>query len=103
MPDDVLSRLLNVLGSFRLPLTRPGFANFLVIAVGWIQSYGVHAVTEALVVTGVAGKRHHEAFHRFFSRGTWDPDAMASLGNNLLMMCIEWCSVLRGIDKAITV
>ena len=27
----------------------------------------------------------------------------ASLGNNLLMMCIEWCSVLRGIDKAITV
>jgi hypothetical protein len=76
MPDDVLSRLLNVLGSFRLPLTRPGFANFLVIAVGWIQSYGVHAVTEALVVTGVAGKRHHEAFHRFFSRGTWDPDAM---------------------------
>ncbi len=76
MPDDVLARLLDVLGSFRLPLTRPGFANFLVIAVGWIQSYGVHAVTEALVVTGVAGKRHHEAFHRFFSRGTWDPDAM---------------------------
>jgi len=76
MPDDVLARLLDVLGCFRLPLTRPGFANFLVIAVGWIQTYGVHAVTETLVVTGVAGKRHHEAYHRFFSRGTWDPDAM---------------------------
>lgn len=76
MPDDVLTRLLDVFGVFRLPLTRPGFTNFLIVAVGWIQSYGVHAVTEALVVTGVAGKRHHEAFHRFFSRGTWDPDAM---------------------------
>jgi hypothetical protein len=76
MPNDVLSSLLDVLEAFRRPLTRPGFANFLVIAVGWIQSYGIHAVTEALVVTGVAGKRHHEAFHRFFSRGTWDPDEM---------------------------
>ncbi len=76
MPNDVLARLIDVLGCFRLPLTRPGFANFLVIAVGWIQTYGMHAVTEALVVTGVAGKRHHEAYHRFFSRGTWDPDAM---------------------------
>ena len=26
--------------------------------MGWIQTYGTHAVTEALVVTGVAGKRH---------------------------------------------
>lgn len=76
MPDDVLAKLLDVLSAFRLPLTRPGFTNFLVVAVGWIQSYGVHAVTEALVVTGVAGKRHHEAFHRFFSRGTWEPDDM---------------------------
>ena len=27
-------------------------------------------------MTGVAGKRHHEAFHRFFSRGSWQPDRM---------------------------
>jgi hypothetical protein len=26
------------------------------------------------VVTGVSGRRHHEAFHRFFSRGSWNPD-----------------------------
>ena len=58
------------------PLTRPGFANFLVIAVGWILTRGPHAVTEALVETQVAGRRHHETFHRFFSRGTWDPDRL---------------------------
>jgi hypothetical protein len=74
MPDDILRTLLGVLKDLGTPLTRPGFANFLVVAVGWIQAYGTRAVTEALVVTGVAGKHHHEAFHRFFSRGTWDPD-----------------------------
>ncbi len=58
------------------PLTRPGFANFIVIAVGWILTRGPHTVTEALVETQVAGRRHHEAFHRFFSRGTWDPDRL---------------------------
>jgi hypothetical protein len=62
--------------TFAPPLTRPGFANFIVIAVGWILTRGPHAVTEALVETQVAGRRHHEAFHRFFSRGTWDPDRL---------------------------
>ena len=50
MPHDIVARLLDVLEAFRLPLTRPSFANFLVVAVGWIQSYGLHAVTEALVL-----------------------------------------------------
>lgn len=89
MPDDVLARLLDVLSAFRFPLTRPGFTNFVIVAVGWIQSYGVHTVTEALVVTGVAGRRHHEAFHRFFSRGTWDPD---DLGRRLFERLQRWSS-----------
>ena len=61
---------------FQPCLTRPGFANFLVILVGWVLTRGPHAVTEALVVTDVAGRRHWERFHRFFSRGTWSPDHM---------------------------
>jgi len=60
-------------------LTRPGFANALVIFCGWVQTHGPHAVTQALVASGVAGRRHHEAFHRFFSRGTWNPDALGRL------------------------
>jgi hypothetical protein len=76
MPHDILASLLEVLEAFRPGLTRPGYANLVIIAVGWIQTFGTHAVTQALVVTGVAGKRHHEAFYRFFSRGTWDPDTL---------------------------
>jgi hypothetical protein len=77
MPSTALRSLRAVWeGTFAPALTRPGFANLLVIVVGWILTRGPHAVTEALVETQVAGRRHHEAFHRFFSRGAWDPDAL---------------------------
>jgi hypothetical protein len=68
---------LDWLGAYRSALTEPGFRNLVVIVAGWIQTTGRHAITQSLVVTGVAGRRHHEAFHRFFSRGTWHPDHLA--------------------------
>ena len=67
------------LGTYRVALTAPGFRNLLVIVVGWVQTTGRHAITQSLVATGVAGRRHHEAFHRFFSRGTWNPDRLGRL------------------------
>lgn len=76
MSNPIFASFLSVLEGLRLGLTRPSYSNMLVVACGWILTQGQHAVTEALVVTGVAGRRHHEAFHRFFSRGTWDPDAL---------------------------
>ncbi|MCU0693737.1 MAG: transposase [Polyangiaceae bacterium] len=47
----------------------------LVVAVGWIlTTVPKRAITEGLIVTRIAGKRHHEAYHPFFSRGSWEPD-----------------------------
>ena len=66
MPDPIFVSFLCVLEAFRIPLTQPSFANMRIVACGWILTQGQHAVTEALVMTGVAGRRHHEAFHRFF-------------------------------------
>jgi hypothetical protein len=76
VPNSLLSSFLGVLEAFRIVLTSPSYANMVVVACGWVLTQGPHAVTEALVRTGVAGRRHHEAFHRFFSRGTWEPDRM---------------------------
>jgi DDE superfamily endonuclease len=73
---ELLRTLLSSLEVFRIGFTRPGFANFVALFTGWVLTTGSHAVTQALVVTGVAGRRHHEAYHRFFSRGTWDPDSL---------------------------
>lgn len=76
---DVLVSLLSVFGGLRPAFTQPGFANALVVFAGWVLTNGTHAVTEALVATGVAQRRHHEAFHRFFSRGSWAPDDVGHL------------------------
>lgn len=79
MPADALLSLLCVLDQIRPAFTRPGFTNALVIFTGWVLTRGTHAVTEALVVTDVARRRHHEAFHRFFSRGSWSTDEVGRL------------------------
>jgi hypothetical protein len=69
--------LIASLEVFRIALTRPGFEKLVVLFAGWVRSSGRHAVTESLVAAGVAGRRHHESYHRFFSRGTWEPDWLA--------------------------
>lgn len=68
--------LLACLQVFRWTMGRPSYFHFVVIAAGWVLTQGPHAITEALVVTNVSGLMHHEAFHRFFSRATWEPDRL---------------------------
>lgn len=79
MAMNSLESLLGTLDGLRWALTAPGFRNFVVLFVGWVQTQGVHAVTSALVETDVARRTHHERFHRFFSRGTWSPDEIGRL------------------------
>jgi hypothetical protein len=76
MPEPILAQLLGILEVFRFSMTRPSFSKLLVLSTGWILTPGTRAVTAALVATSVAGRKHHEAFHRFFSRGSWDPDSL---------------------------
>lgn len=59
--------------------TEPSFFRFAVLFAGWVRSTGLHAVSEALVQSGVSGKRHHSAFHRFFAEARWSPDELGRL------------------------
>lgn len=74
-----LCTLLAALEVVRPAFTEPGYRNLIVIFAGWVSTTGTHAVTQALVEKAVPGRRHHEAFHRFFSRGTWSTDAVGRL------------------------
>jgi len=102
MSGDLLATLLAFLQVFRPALTEPGYRNMLVVFAGWVRTSGLHAMTEALVVTGVSGRRHHEAFHRFFSRGTWSPDELA----RLLFVCVlrllpDGSPILAAVDDTL--
>lgn len=66
--------LIACLQVFRWTMSRPSYFHLVVVAAGWVLTQGTHAITETLVVTGVSGVMHHEAFHRFFSRARWDAD-----------------------------
>lgn len=79
MTRELLGTFLHWAEALAPAFTRPGFTNALIVIIGWIRTSGSHAVTQALVTTNVAGRRHHEAFHRFFSRGTWEPDRLGQL------------------------
>ena len=87
MARPLLRTFLGWMEALSPALTKPGFANALVIIAGWVQTLGPHAVTQSLVETGVAGRRHHEAIHRFFSRGTWNTD---HLGRLLFERILTW-------------
>lgn len=69
-----LQALLAMLDILRPTLTAPSFAKLPALVVGWLCTTGRHAVTEVLVTSGISSRVDHEGYHRFFSRGTWDPD-----------------------------
>lgn len=76
MAHELVSTLLDWFHRLSPAFTKPSWRNALIVFLGWTQICGGHAVTGALVAAGVAGRRHHAAFHRFFSRSTWNTDAV---------------------------
>jgi DDE superfamily endonuclease len=103
VPPSLLRTLLALVEVFRPALTRPGYKNALVVFVGWVRSHGRRAITEALVATDVARRRHHERFHRFFSRGAWNPDAIGKLlFDRLLRWVPAGAAVLLALDDTLT-
>jgi len=102
----VALRLLRTLVTWvevlRPALTRPGYSNAFVVFVGWVRSHGRRAITEALVATDVARRRHHERFHRFFSRGTWSPDAIGKLLFDRILRWVPAGAVHAALDDTLT-
>jgi hypothetical protein len=76
---DALATLLTTMEAVRPAFTSPGFRNAWVVFSGWVLTMGTHAVTQSLVMTDVARRVHHERFHRFFSRGSWNPDSVGRM------------------------
>ena len=59
----------------------PTYRVFCHLVAGWLHCPGRHTVTGVAVAAGggVVGWRHISAFHRFFSRVAWEPDAVGKV------------------------
>ena len=63
----LVSSFAVLLQELAIAMTGPSFDNFQIIATGW--TFAQHrTVTGMLLAAGVATRRHHAAFHRFFSQ-----------------------------------
>src|ERR1700733_9001190 len=77
-------------------MTAPSFQNYSTILTGWVFAPR-RTVTNILLAAGVAGERHHSAFHRFFSEANWSLDALGlavfrliePLAGDLLLIAID--------------
>lgn len=98
MPTTALATFAAVLSTFRGHFTAPTFVRFILLVVGWLLTCDPSSggcVTEALVAARVAGQMHWAAFHRFFSRASWDPDRLGQTLFHLLepLLSCAWIEV----------
>jgi len=70
LPDSFLA----CLALFESCFTAPSHARFVTLLRGWVLCIGKHTVTGVMRAAGVVGKHEHGGYHRFFSRGAWNPD-----------------------------
>jgi hypothetical protein len=99
--EESLHELMGVWEGVRAAFTAPSFRLFITLAFGWVCTQGRHAVTQALVEAGVATSKHHEAFHRFFSRGTWSPDTVGYLLFMLVRSLVPLVQLVFSLDDTL--
>lgn len=76
----------NLLKEFAGCFTVPSFENFVIVVSGWIQCANRRTITGMIEAAGVAGKIHHERFHRLFSCGRFEVDELSKI---LFLMLVE--------------
>lgn len=97
---------MNLVSSFAVSLqdlavvmTLPSFQNFVTLVTGWVFAPR-RTVTGMLLATGMAGERHHSAFHRFFSKASWSLDCLG-LAVFRLIEFLTGAQVLVAIDDTL--
>jgi hypothetical protein len=81
-------------------MTHPSFCNFIVMLAGWVFA-PKRTVTGMLLATGLAGVRHHSAFHRLFALARWSLDELGLAVFRLLECWLAEGAILLAIDDTL--
>src|SRR5258708_691973 len=96
MTAPLFAAFLRVLEVIRPAFPDPRvFARLTVVLIGWVRTTGRHAVTESLLVTGLAADHDWSGFHRVFSRARWDLD---EVGRRVLRALV---ARLQGVPRLV--
>jgi hypothetical protein len=89
------------LAAFGDCFSAPGYQRFLTIMTGWVLCTGKHTVTGVMRAAGVVGEREHSGYHRFFSRGAWEPDEVGLIMMRLALKLVSTGRVRLTIDDTL--
>lgn len=78
-------------------MSTPVFARFMIVLTGWIFAPR-RTITGMLVAAGVAGQKHHAAFHRVFSAARWALDPLGLIVFGLLRALLPEGTVQLSLD-----
>ena len=70
----------------RTVFSAPGFALFADLLTGWVCAPGRRTITAMIAVADPAGRRAHDAYHRFVRDGAW---AMSGLWRVLAVQAVS--------------
>jgi SRSO17 transposase len=96
----LVSSFAVVLQPLAVVMTTPSFQNFVTVLTGWVFARR-RTITGMLTASGVAGKRHHSAFHRLFAQARWTLDALGLAVFRLLEPLLEGDVVFLAIDDTL--
>ncbi len=88
-----------MLQELAIVMTTPTFENLVIITTGWVFA-PKRTVTNMLLAAGIAGERHHSAFHRFFANARWSLDGV---GLSVFRMLERWLedTVMLAVDDTL--
>jgi hypothetical protein len=81
-------------------MTTPSFQNFLIILTGWVFTPR-RTITGMLIAAGVAGNRHHAAFHRLFSKARWSLDQLGLIVFRLILPWVDPGTITLALDDTL--
>ncbi len=84
--------------AFENCFTAPSFQRFITMMAGWVLCTGKRTVTGVMRAAGVVGEHEHSGYHCFFSRATWEPDAIG-----LVLMRLALKAIPNGVRVNLTI
>lgn len=97
---DLVSSFAVMLQELAVVMTAPSLANLSTILTGWVFARR-RTITGMLVAAGVAGKRHHAAFHRLFASARWSLDALGLAVFRILQPLADRGVILLALDDTL--
>lgn len=85
----IVSTFPQLLQCFSTCFTSPSFDSFLQLMSGWVLNLGRHTVTGTVRASGAVRNKHICSFHRFFSRGRWNPDDVGLIVAGLIIALLD--------------